>query len=449
MNIELNQPSLPSFEDIYSLRQNSKNGIANRLEMNDKAFHAWYRFVLAFPPHLVRYYFDNFGLTANQTVLDPFCGTGTTLIEAKLSGFQSIGVEANPFAHFASKVKTNWNINPEELRSAARKIVTEVSNKLAEQGIYDNQIYRGQDSNLILKKLTQEESGLLITNSISPIPLHKALVLLDAIQIYRTQDYYDHLLLAFANSLVFSASNLRFGPEVGIGKIKIDAPIVSSWLVDVEQIANDITSISGKDNPSSTIALNDARAIASFLQPGSVDAVITSPPYPNEKDYTRTTRLESVVLGLFKNNKELRQFKKGLMRSNTRGVYKEDDDSRWVENISEIQEIAEEIEKRRIELNKTSGFEKLYSKVTRLYFGGIARHLDELRTVLRPGAKLAYVVGDQASYLRVMIPTGQLLAKVAESLGYNLIRIDLFRTRFSTVSKQQLREEVVILEWPG
>jgi DNA modification methylase len=195
--------------------------------------------------------------------------------------------------------------------------------------------------------------------------------------------------------------------------------------------------------------LNDARAIASFLQPGSVDAVITSPPYPNEKDYTRTTRLESVVLGLFKNNKELRQFKKGLMRSNTRGVYKEDDDSRWVENISEIQEIAEEIEKRRIELNKTSGFEKLYSKVTRLYFGGIARHLDELRTVLRPGAKLAYVVGDQASYLRVMIPTGQLLAKVAESLGYNLIRIDLFRTRFSTASKQQLREEVVILEWPG
>ena len=43
----------------------------------------------------------------------------------------------------------------------------------------------------------------------------------------------------------------------------------------------------------------DAREASSVLLPNSVDAVITSPPYPNEKDYTRTTRLESVLLGYF------------------------------------------------------------------------------------------------------------------------------------------------------
>jgi hypothetical protein len=106
---------------------------------------------------------------------------------------------------------------------------------------------------------------------------------------------------------------------------------------------------------------------------------------------------------------QLRSFKKTLLRSNTRGVYKADQDDRWVADHAEIQRIAEEIERRRVELGKTSGFEKLYAKVTRLYFGGIARHLSELRMVLRPGAKLAYVVGDQASYLQVMIRTGQLL----------------------------------------
>ena len=41
------------------------------------------------------------------------------------------------------------------------------------------------------------------------------------------------------------------------------------------------------------------------LAPGSVDAVITSPPYPNEKDYTRTTRLEMVLLGFVHNRAEL------------------------------------------------------------------------------------------------------------------------------------------------
>ena len=100
-------------------------------------------------------------------------------------------------------------------------------------------------------------------------------------------------------------------------------------------------------------------------------------------------------------------------------------------------------------MGKTSGFERLYQRVTRLYFGGMARHLAELSTVLRPGAQLAYVVGDQASYLRVMIRTGQLLADIAQALGYELLRIDLFRKRFATATKAELREEVVVLRWPG
>ncbi len=197
------------------------------------------------------------------------------------------------------------------------------------------------------------------------------------------------------------------------------------------------------------IHLADAREAGLLLEPASIDAVITSPPYPNEKDYTRTTRLESVLLGFFTNIKEMRSFKKTLLRSNTRGVYKGDDDDRWIKDIPEIQRISEAIEKRRIELGKTSGFEKLYGTVTRLYFGGMARHFSELRAVLRPGAQLAYVVGDQASYLRVMIRTGKLLSEIARSLGYELVKIDLFRTRFATASRAELREEVVVLRWPG
>ena len=186
-----------------------------------------------------------------------------------------------------------------------------------------------------------------------------------------------------------------------------------------------------------------------FIAPGSIDAVITSPPYPNEKDYTRTTRLESVLLGFINNKLELRELKKHLLRSNTRGVYKDDDDDEWVKGNQSIQQIAESIERRRAELGKNSGFERLYGKVTRLYFGGMARHFSMLRHVLRPGAQLAYVVGDQASYLRVMIRTGTLLAELAEQLGYTVQRIDVFRTRFATATKNYLNEEVVVLKWDG
>ncbi len=76
------------------------------------------------------------------------------------------------------------------------------------------------------------------------------------------------------------------------------------------------------------------------------------------------------------------------------------------------------------------------------------RHLAELREKLRPGAYLAYVVGDQASFFRVLIRTGHLLADIAKSLGYQLVDIDLFRSRLATATKDHLREEVVLLHWP-
>jgi len=247
--------------------------------------------------------------------------------------------------------------------------------------------------------------------------------------------------------IIGSLSTMRsiVGPEVGIGKAKIDAPVIASWLAEMEQMITDLASVTDRKFPNCVVHHADARNFSEILLPRSVDAVITSPPYPNEKDYTRTTRLESVILEFINSNSELRAFKNGLLRSNTRGVYKEDIDDKWVAYNLKITELAEAMEERRIALNKTSGFEKLYGKVTKLYFGGMARHLADLRKVLRPGAKLAYVVGDQASYLRVLIRTGQLLAEIAEELGYRVDRIDLFRTRAATATKTELREEVVIL----
>ena len=53
-----------------------KNSEKNKLDHSDRQFHDWYRFVLSYPPHLVRQYLKEFGLTQNDIVLDPFFGTG-------------------------------------------------------------------------------------------------------------------------------------------------------------------------------------------------------------------------------------------------------------------------------------------------------------------------------------------------------------------------------------
>ncbi len=356
------------------------NGNANKINGEDRRFHDWYRFVLSYPPHLVRSYIDDFGLVKGSVLLDPFCGCGTTLIEGKLHRLKTIGLEANPFAQFASMIKVRWSVDPDLLLQNTNKIVKQTIRILNRHGINDD-LLTSPSNGFKYQTLTIDQQKLILSDSISPVPLHKILVLLECIKGNSDEQFLDYQLLALAKTLVFDVSNLHFGPEVGLGKIKKDAPVVSIWQKEVKQIVDDIRATSSEKYPTSKVFLADARKISDYLPENSVDAVITSPPYPNEKDYTRTTRLESVILGFIQDKKGLRLLKANLLRSNTRNVYKGDDDDKWISEHKEINRIARSIEKRRIELKKDSGFEKLYGKVTKLYFGGMARHLADLRKV--------------------------------------------------------------------
>ncbi|MGH9350629.1 MAG: hypothetical protein ACRD2G_00425 [Terriglobia bacterium] len=408
----------------------------NKLRPEDGAAHEWYRFVLSFPPHLVRSYLARFDLPRQARLLDGFCGTGTTLVECKKRGIQSIGIEANPFARFATQVKIDWDVEPDELLSHASKVAGHAQAE-------------SDKNHRPLRTLSPEAYDLILDNSISPVPLHKTLILLDSLRDHYDERFIRHERLALARSLINGISNLDFGPEVGVGTIRDDADVVGIWLSAIVDMAEDLKQLRLLKPAKSTVIEGDARYPLKVIEPNSIDAVITSPPYPNEKDYTRTTRLESVLLGFLRDKQGLRGLKQSLVRSNTRNVYSTDRDDLLVTENEEIQTLAEAIESRRIELGKTSGFERLYARVTKLYFGGMTRHFSQLRGVLRRGARLAYIVGDQASYLRVMIRTGTLLAEIAESLGYEVLAIDLFRTRLATATREQLREEAVVLRWPG
>ena len=408
----------------------------NQILDQDRPVHDWYRFVLSFPPHLVREYIERFKLDTGATILDPFCGTGTTLVEAKKQGIESVGIEAVPMSAFAAETKLDWRVDPANLERDAAAIGARANDRMAE--------IDGQP----LRSLSPDQAKLLLKNSISPLPLHRTLILRDEID-RSCASRAAHLRLALARHLPTGIGNLRFGPEIGLGVVKEDAPVVEVWSAQVRRMANDLRHWSTHASVPARVIRGDARMSDTLLAPESIDAVITSPPYPNEKDYTRTVRLESVLLGFLDDRDSLRAVKRDLVRSNTRSVYKHDDDDSWLEQFPKITELADQIEQKRKELGKTSGFERMYHRVTRLYFGGMARHLASLRTALRPGAQLAYVVGDQASYFRIMIRTGTLLAEIAERLGYELTGIDLFRTRAATATRSQINEEVVLLKWPG
>ena len=153
-------------------QRETANGERNKLSQSDRAFHDWYRFVLSYPPHLVRQYLNEFELDENDLVLDPFCGTGTTVVEAKLRGIPSVGLEANRFAAFAGSTKANWDRDAADLLEHAEGIKDRVISRLKRQGISDE-----PNKHLTipseLRHLLPEQERIILKDSISPIPFDK------------------------------------------------------------------------------------------------------------------------------------------------------------------------------------------------------------------------------------------------------------------------------------
>lgn len=410
--------------------------VENKLRVEDSSIHDWYRFVLSFPPHLVQQYLETFCVDQTSFVLDPFCGTGTTNVECKKHGVSSWGIEASPLTHFVSKTKCVWANDTFNFLNTAKQIALAAARTI-------NSLSKP-------RTLSEEQTSLILRNSICEQPLSSTLVLRDSIRAANSpfEDYY---LLALAKHIVYSYSNLKFGPEVGISRKKKESvDVVEIWLSEIERMETDLEYWKHHSSTFADISLGDARSIPKRDYIGKVDCVITSPPYPNEKDYSRTTRLESVILGFINTKDDLRNIKKGFIRSNSKNVYRSDNDAQYISNIGSINKLSNEIEERRLELGKTSGFEKLYASVVKQYFGGMARHLSELKPYLRNGASLAYVVGDQASYFQIPIRTSVLLGEVAESIGgYRVDRVDTFRKRFATATETWLNEDVLVLKYKG
>ena len=84
--------------------------------------HSIHPYPARFVPHIPRYLIQLFQPVVSGPVLDPFCGSGTTLVECQAKGIASFGIDLNPIAALISKVKTDpphQKISPTATRLAA------------------------------------------------------------------------------------------------------------------------------------------------------------------------------------------------------------------------------------------------------------------------------------------------------------------------------------------
>jgi len=448
---------------------------SNKSRLKDLSIHDWYRFVYAYSDQIITGLVDEFGITQDDLVIDPFNGTGTTTLATKRLGIDAIGTDTSPASVLSARVKTNWDVDLDDYRERRSELLTTL------QPIF-KQISSERNTTLdSFGDSTSEERDLskydfsvpekIPKGWLSEKPLKKMKVLQYHVEKMPDDEVTDLFRLAMIAILPEDVGNVRFGPEATRDRKQEGDKDVYSILKkklnkieqDLEQIKD--VAVTGKvGNTETEILRADARKLADTLRSesrllntdkhgGEIDYLITSPPYPAEHDYTRNQRLELIWLGVCENNKDLQKIKKMNIRSHTKNIYVADEEGEQA-NIREhdqIDKIVSEMENIIEDDNISHGFGQNYPRVIEEYFAGMLNHFEQVYDLMAGGGKAAYVVGDSGSYWQVQIKTAEILAELAEErVGFEDAQIRLWRNMAATTADyDDVEENILILTKPG
>jgi len=348
--------------------------------------HNWFYFKEGFSRDFVSLMMDWLRIRANCTILDPFCGAGTTLLTSKEMGVNAIGVDASPLSVFVTQVKTE-NYNLEMIRSSARELF---SKKFEIQDI---------------KRLSPLTKKAFSKPSLEDIFFFKE-------EIRRIED--PKIRNFFTLALMNSANRVTYAYKDG-GVIKIvKKPPIPLGKVFKRRVKRMIHDLKKADHKGSEIKvyLGDARRM-DFLHDDSFDAVITSPPYLNKIEYERVYSIEYELF--FEDIKvdSLRSYI-GLNPKHTIDLYPD----------QKLPEIA------------------------RAYLQDINDAIKEIHRVMKKNAKCAMVVAEGA-FPDVIVPVDILVADLAEKIGFDVEKIVVANrrvvTRDRTVKIGRARESIVVM----
>lgn len=250
------------------------------------------------------------------------------------------------------------------------------------------------------------------------------------------------LFLVMLGKSAFDASYVALCPGTTFYPHRQKEPFFDVFCKKIAQVYNDLKLIQKFDAYGKTKVFNkSAIEASSFIEENSVDFIITSPPYPNDLEYTRQTRLELYLLDFVKNMEDVQKLKKTMIKGSTKLIYKEDNYGEYVKDFKSVQEAADRIGEALSD--KNWGFD--YPKMIREYFGGMYLCLKEFYKIMRKGSYNLQVVGDQ-TYKNIVIPVGEIFVEIAKDIGYSDTHIELFRTRRSTTHEIPLPEEIVVIK---
>jgi len=357
-------------------------------------------------------------------LLDPFVGTGTSIVASALLGIPAIGVDLDPFSALLSRAHIATRADP---RSITKLLGGSAA---AECSFPDkaNELFRPSDLRFaarvldkVRRSVVTKSDGRSVLDSLLNDPLGN----------------FDSEVVALAALCVAAAGAAKVVRGSNPVWLRKALPGEIGWSPRLETLARSVSERMVSDISSLPIELSN-RDIRIFsedfrhtsLQPGRATLVLTSPPYLNRLDYVVSHLPSLVILG------GLARISIDDLRSAMIGTTKIVDKGIALESWGTTCLTFMESVRRHPSKASASYYYWIYYK----YFNDIYISLEHLRRLVEPGGRGAFVIRT-SFYKNVPVPIPQVFAEMAanQGIGARVARSEIIKTPLGGMSPRQSR----------
>jgi DNA modification methylase len=413
------------FKKLLKIDINLTRKLVSFQDNKQRPIFRWYKFKEAFSAALVEYLLEKYKIDSGK-LLDPFAGSGTALFAASMRGLDTEGIELLPIGHqiITTKICLERKFTKKDHDSLLDWIKNKPWNKTRNRKKFS------------ILKITD---GAYPTETLNSIEHYLGAL---SKENQRVQFVLKFALLCVLESISYTRKDgqylrwdKRSGRRQGIkafdkGKIpSFDEAVITK----LNEIVTDIrpnkitTSLCSPNEKSGDISLHEGSCleILPTFKEGSFSAILTSPPYCNRYDYTRTYALELALLGT--DEKHLRDLRQNMISCTVENRAKDllSINPQWqsaidaTDNQGILQEILKYLEDLRAnkQLNNTG-----IPRMVRGYFYEMACVISECYRVLKPGGYM-FMVNDNVRYAGANVSVDLILSDIGEKLGFKIERI--------------------------
>lgn len=394
--------------------------LVNMSTAAEEPFHRWIRYREGYAGELVKEIIRRYPVDAARFYLmDPMCGSGSSLVAAREQGIASVGLDVNGYAVLASNVK-GYPYTKDDVSKIRRSV------------------HKFAASNLKTAKPNEIRSE--ISKYFPPRNFDVLCSIYEWVNQIKTPFVRDFFTLATL-AILEDCSNRK---KDGNGLATRPSPIIDPkdrmqkqleiMLADLERKSYDrVVFAAARD--CSALQLSDVEKVVSGATGKKLGAIIFSPPYANSFDYFESYKLE-LVFGGFTTVQLMNSARERLIRN-----YRITKPRPVAKPLSLVEMISSEILSRVPEKERETGVKdgrtRLVPNMLRGYFEDMSIVLEQgYRSLARNG--MMHIVVDQSAYVGTPIPTDLMLASIGEDVGFKVE--GLISCRRANTSGQQLRK---------